>query len=59
MLDIQLLRSNRALVAERLAHALDLAVRGQNLLHGRHREFAAPDGEEIGRSVFAELRWRR
>lgn len=39
--------------------ALDLAVRGQNLLHGRHREFAAPDGEEIGRSVFAELRWRR
>ena len=39
------------------AKSLELSVSGFNLLHARHREFAAPDGEDISRSVIAEARW--
>jgi hypothetical protein len=31
---------------------------GTNLLHARHVELPAPGGEQITRSVFAELRWQ-
>ncbi len=41
-----------------VSRALDVAISGANLLHPRHREFPAPDGEEIDRSVRAEIRWR-
>jgi iron complex outermembrane receptor protein len=41
----------------RVSESLEVAVRGQNLLHPRHREFAAPDGEQLERSAYAELRW--
>jgi iron complex outermembrane recepter protein len=37
---------------------LELAVSGANLLHSRHREFPAPWGEEIPRSIMLQLQWR-
>jgi iron complex outermembrane receptor protein len=36
--------------------ALDLSLRGGNLLHARHTEWAAPAGEQITRSIFAEAK---
>jgi iron complex outermembrane receptor protein len=36
----------------------DLSISGNNLLHARHAEFPAPDGEYITRSVFAETKWK-
>jgi iron complex outermembrane recepter protein len=38
------------------SNAVELSVRGANLLHARHTEFPAPDGEQITRSVIAEVR---
>ena len=40
----------------KLAPRLMLSINGRNLLHARHSEYVA--GEEIPRSVFAELQWR-
>ena len=42
----------------RVTRAWDLSISGSNLLHARHTEFPAPNGEDITRSVFAEARWR-
>jgi iron complex outermembrane receptor protein len=42
----------------RATRSLELSVTGTNLLHAHHLEYAAPDGEEIGRSALAEARWR-
>ena len=36
---------------------LSLAVNGFNLLHDGHREYPAPSGEDISRSVFAQVRF--
>ncbi len=41
----------------RVAKSLELSLSGFNLLHSRHLEFPAPDGEAIGRSVIVEARW--
>jgi iron complex outermembrane recepter protein len=41
-----------------VSQAVDLSVRGANLLHARHMEFPAPAGEQITRSVLAEARIR-
>lgn len=41
----------------RVSERWDVALRGQNLLNPRHRQFAAPDGALVERSVFAEMRW--
>jgi len=46
-----------ARVAWQVNDALELAVKGFNLLNETHREFAAPQGFEIRRSVMAELRY--
>jgi iron complex outermembrane receptor protein len=48
-----------ARLAWRWTEALEVAVTGSDLLHRRHVEYAAPAGEAIGRSVFAEMRWAR
>jgi len=37
----------------------EVSIAGVNLLHGERAEFAAPNGERISRSVFAEIRWKR
>jgi iron complex outermembrane receptor protein len=37
---------------------LDLTLTGFNLLDSRHLEYPAPSGEYIGRSIFAQARWR-
>ena len=42
----------------RVARTLELALSGANLLHSRHREFPAPYGEEIPRSIMLQLKWR-
>ncbi len=39
-------------------NAVELSLRGANLLHERHTEFPAPNGEQITRSVIAEARVR-
>ncbi len=44
--------------ALRVSDAWELSVRGVNLLHEAHREYPAPSGVKIERSVFAEARWR-
>jgi iron complex outermembrane receptor protein len=36
--------------------AVEISLRGANLLHARHTELPAPAGEQITRSVFAEVR---
>jgi hypothetical protein len=36
---------------------LSLAVNGFNLLHDRYREYPAPVGKDITRSVFAQVRF--
>jgi iron complex outermembrane receptor protein len=46
-----------ARVAWQVNDGLELAVKGFNLLNESHREFAAPQGFEIRRSVMAELRY--
>jgi iron complex outermembrane recepter protein len=46
-----------ARVAWRATPKLTLAVNGFNLLHSRHREYPAPIGKAIPRSVFAEARF--
>jgi iron complex outermembrane receptor protein len=38
------------------SNAVELSVRGANLLHARHTEFPAPAGEQITRSIVAEAR---
>jgi len=42
----------------RVVRTLELALSGANLLHSRHREFPAPYGEEIPRSIMLQLQWR-
>jgi iron complex outermembrane recepter protein len=42
-----------------ISESLQLSISGFNLLHERHTEYAPPIGEQIPRSVFVELRWRR
>jgi iron complex outermembrane receptor protein len=42
-----------------LSPSLQLAISGFNLLDERHTEYAPPLGEQIPRSFFIELRWRR
>jgi iron complex outermembrane recepter protein len=42
----------------RLKAGWEVSISGNNLLHARHAEFPAPNGEYITRSVFAESRWR-
>ncbi|MGH8261799.1 MAG: TonB-dependent receptor domain-containing protein, partial [Steroidobacteraceae bacterium] len=37
---------------------LELSLSGRNLLHERHLEFPAPDGEAIDRSAYAGVTWR-
>jgi iron complex outermembrane receptor protein len=41
----------------RASKALELSLSGSNLLHAHHLEYAAPDGEEVPRTVYAEARW--
>lgn len=41
----------------RASKTLEISVTGDNLLHAHHLEYPAPDGELIGRTVFAEARW--
>jgi iron complex outermembrane receptor protein len=45
--------------AVRMSDALELSLRGTNLLHRRHREYPAPSGLLARRTVMAEARWRR
>jgi len=40
------------------SRAIELSLRGANLLHARHFEFPEPNGEQITRSVIAEARLR-
>jgi iron complex outermembrane receptor protein len=40
------------------SNGLEVSLRGANLLHARHTEFPAPNGEQITRSVIAEARLR-
>jgi iron complex outermembrane recepter protein len=47
----------QARFAWRVSDELELAVKGFNLLNETHREYAAPQGREIRRSVLAELRY--
>jgi iron complex outermembrane recepter protein len=45
-------------VAHTFPHNIELALAGQNLLHGRHAEFGSEASRsEVPRSVFLELRW--
>jgi iron complex outermembrane receptor protein len=46
-----------ARVSWQVNEQLELAVKGFNLLNETHREFAAPQGREIRRSVLAEVRY--
>lgn len=46
-----------ARVGFRVSESLEIALSGFNLLDSRHREYAAPNGVEIRRSVFADLRF--
>jgi iron complex outermembrane receptor protein len=46
-----------ARVAWQVNDRLELGVKGFNLLNETHREFAAPQGFEIRRSVMAEIRY--
>jgi iron complex outermembrane receptor protein len=41
----------------RASTALEISLTGNNLLHAHHLEYAAPDGEEVARTVYAEVRW--
>jgi iron complex outermembrane recepter protein len=43
-----------ARLAWQVTPKISLALKGFNLLHDRHREYPAPTGKEIERSVFAE-----
>ena len=44
----------------RINDTLELAIVGQNLLHGRHAEYGFPSETQgvIERSVFGKLTWR-
>jgi iron complex outermembrane receptor protein len=46
-----------ARVSWRVNEQLELAVKGFNLLNETHREYAAPQGRQIRRSVMAEMRY--
>jgi iron complex outermembrane receptor protein len=46
-----------ARVSWQVNEQLEVAVKGFNLLNETHREFAAPQGREIRRSVMAEVRY--
>jgi iron complex outermembrane receptor protein len=48
-----------ARLAWTLADNWEVALTGTNLLHARHREYPAPAGTHIRRSVLAEARWSR
>lgn len=48
-----------ARLAWRIDDRLEIAIKGFNLLNETHREYAAPQGREIPRSVFAEIRFSR
>lgn len=45
--------------AYRITEALELSLRGVNLLHGHHREYPAGDGRLIRRGAMLEARWSR
>jgi iron complex outermembrane receptor protein len=47
-----------ARVAWQAVPGVELSLVGRNLLHERHLEFPAPDGEAIARSVYAGVAWR-
>ena len=47
-----------ARLAWQVSHSLELAVSGFNLLHARHTEYPSPQGLNIERSGFAELKLR-
>jgi iron complex outermembrane receptor protein len=42
----------------RAKKSLEVSLSGANLLHSRHREFSAPYGEAIPRSIMLQLQWR-
>jgi iron complex outermembrane receptor protein len=44
-------------LAWRASSSFELALVGNNLLHSRHREYPAPDGEDIVRSYMVQGRW--
>jgi iron complex outermembrane recepter protein len=46
-----------ARVGWRLSSELEVAVSGFDLLDRRHQEYNSPEFGNVGRSVFAELRW--
>ena len=43
----------------RWTESFEIALVGSDLLHRRHVEYAAPEGEAIGRSFLGEVRWSR
>ena len=45
-------------VAWRLSQSWDVSLTGANLLHAHHEEFTVPPSETIGRSAFADVRYR-
>ncbi len=48
-----------ARLAWRLNDRVEIAIKGFNLFNETHREYAAPEGREIRRSVLAEIRFIR
>jgi hypothetical protein len=48
-----------ARLAWRFSDRVEIAIKGFNLLNETHREYAGPQGREIRRSVFAEIRFTR
>lgn len=46
-----------ARIGWRVRPDLELALSGENLLHARHLEYPAPDGEAIPRSGLLSVRW--
>jgi iron complex outermembrane receptor protein len=45
--------------AWRVNEKIEFAIKGFNLLDETHREYAAPQGHEVRRSVLAEIRFAR
>jgi len=48
-----------ARVAWQISDRFEIAIKGFNLLNQTHREYAAPQGRELRRSVMAEIRFTR
>jgi iron complex outermembrane receptor protein len=44
--------------AWRLSRSWDVSLTGANLLHAHHEEFTVPPSDAIGRSAFADVRYR-